>query len=192
MLYVDLHAKAAHAPAADPGAVVAYEYERTMRPYVQEYTWEFQDSIPILHSVFELVLPSDWHYSVAARRDAGVVTSQPAPSHYRWQIDRVSGIDTEDVPLVPEFESIAGRLVVHYSRDPSPPVMPGGLLSATGTPHLPVPAPRPRRKLRKSKELVAGQTDFTARFKASPLTCSETSAMSASKSASAASPPYRR
>src|ERR1700753_4181034 len=28
MLYVDLHAKVAHAPAADPGAVIAYEYER--------------------------------------------------------------------------------------------------------------------------------------------------------------------
>ncbi len=57
MLYVDLHAKAAHAPAVDPGAVVAYEYERTMRPYVQEYTWDFQDSIPTLRSVFELILP---------------------------------------------------------------------------------------------------------------------------------------
>ena len=62
MLYVDLHAKVARAPAADPGAVVAYEYERTTRPYVQEYSWDFQDSIPTLHSVFELVLPPDWHY----------------------------------------------------------------------------------------------------------------------------------
>ena len=65
MLYLDLHLKVARAPAADPGAVVAYEYEQTMRPYVQEYTWYFQDSIPTLHSVFELILPPDWHYSVA-------------------------------------------------------------------------------------------------------------------------------
>ena len=36
MLYVDLHVKIARAPAADPGAIVAYEYERTMRHYVQE------------------------------------------------------------------------------------------------------------------------------------------------------------
>jgi hypothetical protein len=172
MLYVDLHARVAHAPAADPGAVVAYEYERTMRPYVQECSWDFQDSIPTLRSVFELVLPPDWHYSVAARNavadrtDAtGVVTSQPAPGHYRWQIDRVPGIDLEDVPMTPEFGAMAGRLVVRYSRDPQPSgdarwtaigdwyttlAMPG----AQATPDLSA----------KAKELVAGQTDFTAKI----------------------------
>jgi hypothetical protein len=165
MLYVDLHAKAARAPAADPGAVVAYEYERTMRPYVQEYTWDFQDSIPTLHSVFELVLPPDWHYSVAARKDTGVVATQPSPGHYRWQMDRVAGIDIQDVPMTPEFRAMAGRLVVRYSHDQQPTgdarwtaigdwyttlAMPG----AQATPDLSA----------KAKELVAGQTDFTAKI----------------------------
>lgn len=165
MLYVDLHAKIAHAPAADPGAVVAYEYERTMRPYVQEYTWGFQDSIPTLHSVFELVLPPDWHYSVAARNETGVTTSQPAPGHYRWQIDRVPGIDLEDVPMAPEFEAMAGRLVVRYSRDPQPTgearwtaigdwYTTLASSSAQATPELTA----------KANELVAGQSDFTAKI----------------------------
>jgi hypothetical protein len=139
---------------------------------VQECSWDFQDSIPTLRSVFELVLPPDWHYSVAARnavadrKDAtGVVTSQPAPGHYRWQIDRVPGIDLEDVPMTPEFGAMAGRLVVRYSRDPQPSgdarwtaigdwyttlAMPG----AQATPDLSA----------KAKELVAGQTDFTAKI----------------------------
>lgn len=165
MLYVDLHAKAARAPAADPGAVVAYEYERTMRPYVQEYSWDFQDSIPTLHSTFELILPTDWHYSVAARKDSGVVTSQPAPGHYRWQIDRVSGIDTEDVPMVPDFGSMAGRLVVRYSHDPQPTgdarwTSVGDWYTTLATPSAQVTPDIAAT----AKGLVAGQTDFMGRI----------------------------
>jgi hypothetical protein len=173
MLYVDLHAKVARAPAADPGAVVAYEYERTERPYVQEHTWDFQDSIPTLHSVFELVLPPDWHYSVAARNavaerkdDPGVATSQPAPGHYRWQIDRVSGVDLEDVPMTPEFESMAGRLVVRYSRDPQP-TGDDALWTAIGDWYTTLASPSAQATpdlSAKAKELVAGQTDFTAKI----------------------------
>lgn len=165
MLYVDLHAKAAHAPAADPGAVVAYEYERTMRPYVQEYTWDFQDLIPTLHSVFELVLPPDWHYSVAARKDAGVVASQPAPGHYRWQMDRVPGIDIQDVPMTPEFRAMAGRLVVRYSHDQQP--TGDARWTAIGDWYTTLAAPSAQVTpdiAAKAKELVAGQSDFTAKL----------------------------
>ena len=165
MLYVDLQAKVAHAPAADPGAVVAYEYERTMRPYVQEYSWDFQDSIPTLHSVFELILPPDWHYSVAARKDAGVTASQPAPGHYRWQIDHVPGVDLEDVPMTPEFESMAGRLVVRYSHDSQP--TGDARWTAIGQWYTALASPSAQATpdlAAKAKELVAGQTDFTARI----------------------------
>jgi hypothetical protein len=164
MLYVDLHARVAHAPAADPGAVVAYEYERTMRPYVQEYSWEFQDSIPTLHSVFELVLPPGWHYSVAARKDTGVITSQPAPGHYRWQIDRVPGIDIEDVPMTPHFGAMAGRLVVRYSHDPQP--TGDARWTAVGDWYTRLATPSAQTTLdivAKAKDLVAGETDFTAK-----------------------------
>ena len=174
MLYVDLHAKVARAPAADPGAVVAYEYERTERPYVQEYSWNFQDSIPTLHSVFELILPPDWHYSVASRNavadrkdDIGVVTSQPAPGHYRWQLDRISGIDIEDVPMTPEFEAMAGRLVVRYSRDPQPTGDDRWTAIGNWYTTLASPSAQPTPDLSaKAKELVAGQSDFTAQVQA--------------------------
>jgi transglutaminase-like putative cysteine protease len=164
MLYVDLHARVARAPAADPGAVVAYEYERTMRPYVQEYSWDFQDSIPTLHSVFELVLPPDWHYSVSARNDTGVLISQPAPGHYRWQLDRVPGVDLEDVPMTPEFGAMAGRLVVRYSRDPQP--TGDARWTAIGDWYTTLASPSAQATpdlSAKAKELVAGQTDFTAK-----------------------------
>ncbi|HEX6773969.1 MAG TPA: DUF3857 and transglutaminase domain-containing protein [Acidobacteriaceae bacterium] len=165
MLYVDLHRKVAEAPAADPGAIMAYEYEQNMRPYLQEYTWEFQQSIPILRSVFELVLPPDWHYFVAARKDSGVITSQPAPDHYRWQIDNVPGIDTKDIPMVPESASMAGRLVVRYSREPAPTgdarwTSVGDWYTTLATPS----AQATPAIAAMAKGLVAGQSDFTARI----------------------------
>jgi hypothetical protein len=139
---------------------------------VQEYTWDFQDSIPTLHSVFELVLPPDWHYSVAARNaaadrkdDTGVVASQPTPGHYRWQIDRVLGVDLEDVPMTPEFQAMAGRLVVRYSRDPQP--AGDALWTAIGDWYTTLASPSAQATpglSAKAKELVAGRFDFTAQI----------------------------
>jgi transglutaminase-like putative cysteine protease len=164
ILYNDLHLKIAKAPAADPGAVIAYEYERTTRAYQPEYEWDFQDSIPTLHTAFELILPPDWHYSVASRQDSGLVATQPAPGHYRWQIDRVPGIDVDDVPMTPEFASMAGRLVVHYSHDAQP--TGDALWTSIGGWYTNLAGPRATvtpEISAKAQELVAGQTDFTAK-----------------------------
>lgn len=115
ILYNDLHLRVAHAPAADPGAVIAYEYEQSARPYVQEFTWDYQEEIPTLHSSFELDLPPDWKYSAAARNGALQTASQPMPGHYHWQIDNVPALDMENVPLTPSADALAGRMVVRYS-----------------------------------------------------------------------------
>jgi uncharacterized protein DUF3857/transglutaminase superfamily protein len=165
ILYVDLHRKVAQAPAADPGAVIAYEYEQSTLPYLQEYSWDFQDRIPTLHSSFELVLPPDWHYSVAARKDAGVVTSQPAPGHYRWQIDNVPGIDLEGVPMHPAFGAMAGRLVVRYSHDAAP--VGDARWTSIGNWYTSLASPSAQATpdlSAKAKELAAGQTDFMVKL----------------------------
>ena len=167
ILYEDLHLRVARAPAADPGAVIAYEYERTDRPYVQEHTWKFQDSVPVLHSVFELDLPPDWHSYVAARKDAGLTASQPAPGRYLWQIDNVPAIDLEDVPMTPDFSAMAGRMVVHYSHD----TLPTGdaRWTAIGEWYTGLATPRAQATpdlAAKAQSLVAGQTDLTAKLQA--------------------------
>jgi transglutaminase-like putative cysteine protease len=172
ILYNDLQLKIAKAPAADPGAVIAYEYERTTRDYQPEYAWDFQRSIPALHTAFELILPLDWHYSVAsrsesgtaARKDSGLVATQPAPGHYRWHLDSVPGIDLDNVPMTPEFESMAGRLVVRYSREAQP--TGDALWSSIGGWYSTLAGPRATvtpEISAKAQELVAGQTDFTAK-----------------------------
>ena len=97
--------------------------------------------------------------------DTGIVASQPAPGHYRWQLDRVSGVDLEDVPMTPEFEAMAGRLVVRYSRDPQPTGDDRWTAIGNWYTALASPSAQPTPDLSaKAKELVAGQSDFTAKL----------------------------
>ncbi len=116
ILYDDLHLKVARAPGADPGAIVGYEYDQSIRPYMTEEVWRFQSDLPVDRSVFELDLPPGWKYYAAWLKHTPVSPAEVAPNHFRWEVERVPAIDTEDVPLAPEAETLAGRMAVHYSN----------------------------------------------------------------------------
>src|ERR1700760_41201 len=60
LLYVDDRARVVTPPGADPGGVVALEYESLMPSYMTEKSWDFQSSIPVHRAVFEADLPSGW------------------------------------------------------------------------------------------------------------------------------------
>ncbi len=161
ILYNDLHLKVAKLPAADPGAVVAYEYERTERPYVSEHTWDFQRDIPTLHASFELDLPAGWKHYEAARGTLGPPT-EVAQNHFRWEVDHLAGIDTEEIPFTPSPETIAGRMVVHYSSVD----LPAGAArwTAIGDWYSALADPRGEATpeiTAKALALTAGETDFT-------------------------------
>lgn len=168
MLYVDLRARVAKAPAADPGSLVAYEYEQTTRPYIHEYSWDFQDSIPVVHTAFELDLPKDWHQVAASRGAVGLNATEPEPNHFRWQVDHVPAIDTDDVPMVPEFASLAGRLSVRYSHEPLPATQDTSW-TAIGEWYTDLASPSgavtPEVRA-KAEQLTAGKSDFTAKVQA--------------------------
>src|SRR5436309_618185 len=46
-LYNDIRLRTATAPAADPGAIVAFEFEVRRHPWLHHFTWNFQESIPV-------------------------------------------------------------------------------------------------------------------------------------------------
>ena len=165
ILYNDLHLRVAQAPAADPGAVIAYEYEQTDRPYVQEYTWHFQEGIPALHTSFELDLPPDWKYSVATRKSSLITASEPAPGHHRWQADNVPGIDVANVPMTPSPWTMAARMVVRYSHEAQPEA--DARWTAIGDWYASLALPRAQATpelAAKAQALAAGQSDFTAKL----------------------------
>ena len=70
--FADDKYRVAHAPGADPGGVVAYEYEQRSRPFVTEETWYFQQDIPSVSQRFSLVLPAGYTYGTVWANHAPV------------------------------------------------------------------------------------------------------------------------
>jgi transglutaminase-like putative cysteine protease len=115
ILFDDNKYRVAHAPAADPGAVIAYEYEQRIRPYVTEETWLFQDEIPHLHESFTLQLPAGYTYGTTWAHHPATQPADTENHGWRWEMKDVPAIDLERVPMPPADWSLAGRMTVHYA-----------------------------------------------------------------------------
>ncbi len=113
--FADDRFRVAHAPAADPGSVIAYEYEQRERPFVTEKTWAYQDEIPHLNQSFTLQLPPGYTYASVWTRHAAVEAADLEGKGWRWEMNNTPAIDLERVPLAPSAESLAGRMTVHYA-----------------------------------------------------------------------------
>ncbi len=120
MLYVDERYREVTPPAADPGAVVAYESTQQLRSYMSEVSWDFQGNLPAVRSVFEVDLPAGWKHEPVWCRHAVQAEQEVAPGHYRWELDNVERIDRRDQPLAPSERALAGRLIVHYAASELP------------------------------------------------------------------------
>ena len=121
ILYDDLRAKEVKPPAADPGAIIAYEVENRIATYgTGEESWDFQEDIPALRLALEMDLPPNWNHYDAWLRHAEVAPTEVAPNHLRWELNDVPGIDLTDIPMAPSPRALAGRMVVHYSPRPLP------------------------------------------------------------------------
>jgi hypothetical protein len=107
--------RVAHAPAADPGAVIAYEYEQRSRPFVTEETWFLQGSIPHLSQSFTLELPSGYTFGTVWAHHAPIQAAELEHQRWRWEANGTAGIDLERIPMSPSPESLAARMTVHYA-----------------------------------------------------------------------------
>src|SRR3954468_3899399 len=61
-LYNDVRMRTGRCPGADPGSVVAFEYEVQRHQWVNEFEREFQESIPVHESRIVMSLPAAWEY----------------------------------------------------------------------------------------------------------------------------------
>jgi len=164
MLYVDLRRKLASPPAADPGGVVAWEIVEQIPSYLSEDTWSFQNSIPTLHSIYEIDLPSGWHQEAVWSHHPALEPTQPAPNQFRWEQKNIDGIDLEDVPLHPDWAALAGRMTVHFAQDPLP--QGDALWARIGNWYTGLAAPRSEggSDIASTAKSVAGDGDFMARL----------------------------
>lgn len=164
ILYVDDRAKVVTPPGADPGGVVAYESESLLPSYMTERSWDFQDSIPVHHAIFEVDLPGGWNQRALWHNYDPAKAQEIAPGHWRWELLDIPAVDTDDAPLAPAEVALAGRMVVHYAAND---IAQGDQLWAgigqwydkLATPQTAVTS----EIAAKAQELVGKESDFTAR-----------------------------
>jgi hypothetical protein len=110
-LYSDIRVKAANPPAADPGAVIAFEFEKRDRPYLLEHDWTFQEDIPVKRAAYSITLPPSWEYKSIWLRHTELKPTTTGNTS-RWEVQDVPAI--EDEPAMPSWSSLAGRMVLSY------------------------------------------------------------------------------
>src|SRR5258708_37424555 len=73
----DVKDKHLRIPAADPGNIVGYEYEKEEQPFVLQDAWHFQESNPVREAHYTLQLPSGWEYKATWMNYPEVKPAQP-------------------------------------------------------------------------------------------------------------------
>jgi Domain of Unknown Function with PDB structure (DUF3857)/Transglutaminase-like superfamily len=154
--------RVAHAPVAEPGSIVAYEYEQRSRPFLTEKTWFFQGKIPYLSQSFTLQIPPGYTYGSVWAHHPPTPASDVEGHGWRWEMKDIPGIDLDRVPLSPSPESLAARMTVHYAA-PGVPASTDGTWKSIGLwvdslfrdRILPTP-----EVSAKAQELAAGKSDF--------------------------------
>ena len=159
ILYEDARYKVAKAPGADPGGIVAYEYEQRARPYINETTWFFQTSIPRLNQSFTLELPSGYSYSTVWTRHEPIKPADLEHQRWLWELKETPAVDLRHVSWRPAAFSLEGRLTVHYG----PASASLGTWKGIGEWYEPLAKDRllaTPEIAAKAAELTAGKTDF--------------------------------
>ena len=110
--YEDTRQKVLRIPAAEPGAVVGYEYEQRRRPSVLQDRWLFQEEVPVRLARFEVRLPSGWEYREYWANHAAVPPQRAGSSQSIFTMTDIPPIRVE--PAMPAWEATAGQLVIQY------------------------------------------------------------------------------
>src|SRR5215472_1363019 len=121
-LITDVKEKRLHIPAADPGNIVGYEYEKEDQPFVLQDIWHFQQVTPVREARYTLQLPAGWEYKVVWMNSPEV---KPAESgnQSQWVVSQIKPIRHED--NMPPWQGVAGQMIVSF-------VPPGGSAQSRG------------------------------------------------------------
>jgi hypothetical protein len=116
-VYSDTKVKAVRATGADVGTIVGFEYEQKKRPYIFQDFWDFQSTVPVEWSRYELHLASGWRFK-ADWVNHEVQSPTEEGGAVIWNLGAVSPIERE--PHRPSYEALAGRMVLTFLSDKMP------------------------------------------------------------------------
>ncbi len=165
-LYNDVRWRTATCPAADPGSVIAFEYEVQRHGWVNEWEWGFQESIPVHESHVSLKLPAGWEFKALWANGAPVEPAKTADGAWEWTLHDLGAIEQE--PMRPATGALSRRLDLAYFA-PSEAEANAGSWEALGRWYTQLTADRraPTPELAaKARELTAGKTDFDGKARA--------------------------
>ncbi len=165
-LYNDIRLRTATAPAADPGAVVAFEFEVRRHPWLNHLSWNLQESIPVHESHIVLQLPPGWEYRSYWVGIPAVAPTQDSGNHAEWVVHDLAAIRHEE--MSPSPRALSGRLGLAY-LEPVTSSRNAGSWEAIGRWYEQLSAGRrnPSRELsEKARQLTAGVVDFDGKVRA--------------------------
>jgi len=110
-LVSDVKDKFLRIPAAEPGNIVGYEYEKEDQPLLLEDVWYFQESNPVREAHYTLQLPAGWEYKATWMN---YPEAKPAQSgnQSQWVVSEVKGIKREG--NMPPWQGVAGQMIVSF------------------------------------------------------------------------------
>ena len=106
----DEHARLLRIPAADPGNLIAYEYEQELHPYFLDDEWNFQDTVPVGEAHYTLQLPAGWSYRSSWVNHAELPATQGGAGQWSWTVGNVAAIREERD--MPPWRGVAARMVI--------------------------------------------------------------------------------
>ena len=112
VLYDDVRLRTARAPAANPGSVVALEYEVRRHPLINQLDDWLQGAMPMHEARLALELPTGWEYKTSW---AGIGAVQPvrvSATRTEWMVHDLPGIQHE--PMRPPVGALAARVNITY------------------------------------------------------------------------------
>jgi hypothetical protein len=110
-IYDEARAKVLDCPNAPPGSVFAYEIVEEEKTSFTQYTYRFQEDIPVLASRFVLSLPAGWEMKGTLMNHAPIEPSVSG-STYTWELLNLPWIERE--PYSPPFSRVVPRLGVTF------------------------------------------------------------------------------
>lgn len=111
-LYSDIRFLTAKVPAADPGSVIAFEYEVRRHAFVNQINQFFQEPNPVREVKISLVLPLGWEFKDSWPAAAAVAPVQTAPNRHEWSARDLPGVQEE--PMMPHELALLGRVSIAY------------------------------------------------------------------------------
>ena len=161
-LYSDARYKGGKAPAGDPGAVVAMEYEQKARPYDTEYVWRVQSGIPMHVQRLTLELAPGMEFRAVWKGPKATEPVNLENNHWVWEVKDAAPIDLKDMPLAPARSALEQRMSIHYFG-PGLPQSTRGDWQSVGEWYQQLAQDRAQTSpeiTAKAQQLTAGKTDF--------------------------------